>query len=405
VTGSESSVSSAETSADSSKGVLGNLWFITKIILIILAIAIAFGLLLWAVIRLIRKGKSFTLSDTFEKMETAVLDREKQVAAQTPSTVIDVAPPPLTIRRNEEPVAVPPVPSAPETPKPKPTIEPTIDRDNAPPWLKEHVETPAPKPEPTPLQTPSIRTPVTSTPVPPPPVANVDTENAPAWLKEGLSASSTKSTSSAPTPPPAPAPASKPVVKQKTDEAPVLTPSIVVSNEPVPPPTPEPIILTEQSASSPLPVQTQAVPQTSLQNSPDADERERERKRRKRQRYRDNLKRRQEQNGQSIETEDAESNNTLTESTPKELSLPPAMPEHELPAPKADSPVPPAALPVANTPVPSAESAPLPPTQKPTNETKSDTDIAFMIRADSIEPEAPQPPPATPADPAGTSNS
>ncbi|MDB4979199.1 MAG: hypothetical protein JWM56_1385 [Candidatus Peribacteria bacterium] len=203
-----SAASSAAASAGSAGGVI---WLVVKVLLIIAGVVLTFGILLWAIMRLLQKRGG--LSQKLEDMETRVMKREK--GEKSPQEVIDMEPPPLTLRRTEEPVqenSSPEPAREPETkpepePAPAPPPEPAIDADKAPAWLKSGLQkaqtTPSvPEPEPVPepeLAPPPVAKepePVVTEPAPapaaeneaamPPAEPSAEATSAPAWLREGL---------------------------------------------------------------------------------------------------------------------------------------------------------------------------------------------------------------------------
>jgi len=361
---SSGNASSSALSDGTSASVLATIWPFLKIALIGLAFIAAFGLLVFAAFTLLPKLRGFTLKDKLATMETAMIQKEKSTSA---ASIIDVPPPPLAMRKREEGA---------EPQKPVEPVQEPVDVSKAPDWLKKGY-----KPEP-PVKENVPEPVVEATPVPTP---------APAPQKEAEAF--------APRPVPPPVQQPTPIVTPTPN---VPQPALVPTQEPVsPPPRQQPIMPSVAPVPEPKPEITPvftpeiplSAPGTISSTVPsDMEERERERKRRKRQRYRDNLKKRQEQ------TQATSTALPLVPQIPtgaeEELLLPPASAEHELAPPK---PVPPSIIqeiPVMPAVIQEVVAPAIEASPAPTIPQKADTDIAFVIRADSIDPETPPSPPS-----------
>lgn len=342
---------------------------------------------------------------------------EETSAAPTPAPPMPVAPPSSREESAPPPAQAEQAPAEPQTTAPAVSDEGSgsASDDLLPPWLRDDADdlTPAAVEPSSPADTP--------TPQAEPPV-----QSAPA----------TQPTPEPPVPEPAPAP------------APVIPDAVVDSLPPLSQPAPTPSIATTKKNA---PVQTPSPAPASPAASSDSEalrlERERERKRRKRQRYRENKRKRE------VDTKTAAPkiavNNTAVKPAPLEKknpakpngsngapqkptlrpqSQPPSKPKQDRkPAtskPAVDSSPVPAArsvVPVNSAPLPAVTaSAPLPavtqtPTPapvpvpvvtesakaaKPANPSKelpiepleggSDDDVAFMIKAESVELQLPK---------------
>lgn len=318
----------------------------------------------------------------------AWLQQGLAVANNEPAPPVTPAPEPLP--PPPVPEVIPPAPA----PSPEPASEANItplptEQELLPPWMQ---DIPAPAaPELLPAE-PVTQTPSTP-PAPPvsepvtPPIAPVAPEQpapapeaVPPWLQQA-SAEPTPAPMPVETPAPMqpdPTPAPAPVVEPVPPMPEPLPPAAPVAPEPAPiTPTPTPAPEPVPAPVPTTPVATTPAPQAPVATMTDADkeraERERERKRRKRQRYRENLKKRKDTDA------------------PVQVPAPSVTP----PAPVAESPT--ASQTAAKTPTPNAPESPVATTPAPAVETptapaapertpKNDDSVAFMIRAESIDP-------------------
>ncbi len=305
--------------------------------------------------------------------------------------------------------AKPAVPAEPSNPSPPPSPAPK-------PWTPPPVSSPSAAPTAPPIATTTTPAPVTPPlnqtvrPVPPPsptPATTTTPDTLPSWLQDASPSPSAtvqtpaapkpteppaESTKPAPVPPPLPVatkpiPAPQPTAASNTPATPKTTASAessaptspVVSapaTAPTPsiePPAPAPVpAATTPSIAPPVPPPTVSPKDNQEQEH---DERERERKRRKRQRYRENLKRRKEAGEVSNETDDGpDEDNGPAPTAPTSDSLTPPAP----PSPSSPSPT---DVKQPSTPVASPA---LPPSPSALEDT--DDDVAFVVRADSLDP-------------------
>ncbi|TSC58090.1 MAG: hypothetical protein Greene041619_779 [Candidatus Peregrinibacteria bacterium Greene0416_19] len=424
----------------------------TAIVILIIALLIV-AAIVWALIRMTRRAGG--LPKTIEDAEARFVSGK---AASTGNGVIDVAPPPLSLRRSaaDEPAAMEQTQvKEKQEPSQQPALEPVIDIQAAPDWLRQGLtssqpatggkppeeDRPVPPPAPLPaapvavdesaaeatppwLQAAEEATTIPEQPSPPEggaiaepttePAPPVDDGSLPPWLQ-----------TNSPQQPPEETPEqedslpAEPLSDISSPPSGSRSPaSTELPHPPPPPPSPSPASsTTNPPKTSPTPGANATRPPAPVA-SPEDDrqlERERERRRLKRQRYRDNLKKRKDAERQTSlptpPTSPAPSRapastppkTTAAEGGTKTTAVVPAMPAP--PATRTEA-APKQVLEMPPLPPPPVDEMPLPP-PAPAAPAPSvapdvqpeDSDVAFVISADSVSGDGSNgdnPPPGTP---------
>ncbi len=428
-------------------GIGSRIWRWMRLIGGAILTAALLGALVYAVSRLLRRRGGGTLAERLERMEAKIVE-SKDTPPESPSasSVIDI-PPPLTLRTSAPERGPAGATVAEATPKPASVEEPqpAIDQRAAPDWLKkglgsQPLEKPAPQPEPKkeapapqppkPPVKPAPPPPAAPTPQPPKPVAPPPSPSPvptppPAAPPKPAPQPSAPSAAPPPAPVPPPQPPRPPVPPPTpTPVPPAPAPATPPIPSPAPPPPPVPSILSIPSVPPTPPASAAPAPTTppapAGKNPSYADqqaERERERKRKKRQRYRENKRLREEAAGAPSaptvnvtvavpsvptaptlpgpaptapppQTAPVAQTPAVTPRAPKPVTPHPGPTPVPTPAATPTStPVIPISQPTIVTPAPSA-----PPAQpSPAPAANPDSNVTFVIRADSVVPQSDTP--------------
>ena len=301
------------TDQPSNKGGSSLLGLVFKLIFSLIGFALLGALIMFVVGKL--KKKNFSLEKTMEKAEKTIV--------KTPSSDVNIEPPPMEIAAEPVEQEAPPPPPEPE---PKP-VENKQDTSSTSDWLSSGIEATQAN-EVTPVEAPVIPTPEPVQPVEPavevaPNVSHepmqpkaedlqADSTNAPSWLQQGMQQA--EAIGQTPTAPP------PPNLQDKT-----LEPLVTPPTESVAPTAPTP---TEKLTTTEV---------STTENTVDLekDAAAKEKKRKKRQRYRENLKKRKAEGGTSpakqLEEQSSDSNEPIAFIKAEDIEPMEATPETPVP--------------------------------------------------------------------------